>query len=395
MFILLFLLSLSTWSAELKVLSLNLHGLHPMGEERRIRMNEDGTEALVWSNLFYFTADELNRGLERRQQRLARDLSELRADIIFLQEIAGEKGCERYYQQNTGLDLSRRLTGYLHHPGCRGNIGWWTDSNTFSKFKIRTEHSQKIIFAPGDNPYPSGLITEGLSILTSPKVIVLDHQNKMIRINQKNETFFFQFIKFSTQEKKDQWWVAVNIHGGHKVQNFEQAVALRHFLTSYVNNAQDAKSFAGFIIGGDFNAYSVKEEVSLTPFSFDYRWQTPDLLKNDLMRLNFSNYKPSNTIANPEAQQRVNDSVNGLFDWFALNRNSQDQSLKEVLFNSPCIKTHPKFSPFCLWKEKIDHIYVSPGIQVRNHTGIYQQNNWTNLQDTLSDHPGLITNLDI
>jgi hypothetical protein len=148
MFIFLFLISLQVWSAELKVLSLNLHGLHPMGEERRIKVNANGTKELSWSHLHYFSPTEIKRGLEKRQSKLALDIKSLAPDLIFLQEIGGgvidqKKTCSDFIESNTAQDLQKRLKTHKVFTGCRGNTGWWTDSHTFSDFKIETENSQK------------------------------------------------------------------------------------------------------------------------------------------------------------------------------------------------------------------------------------------------------------
>lgn len=371
-----------------------------MGEERRIKVNANGTKELSWSHLHYFSPTEIKRGLEKRQAKLALDIKSLAPDLIFLQEIGGgvidqKKTCSDFIESNTAQDLQKRLKTHKVFTGCRGNTGWWTDSHTFSDFKIETETSQKIVYQAGDNPYPNSLIIEGLATLTSKKIIVLDHRDETIRINKNNESYFFQLTRFSHVDKKDQWWIAINVHGGHKIQHFEQAVATRHYLSQYIRLAPHTEQFSGIIVAGDFNALPIQEEMSMTPWSFDYRWQTQDILTKELMAMNSSSYKPFATLSYNEAKIRVSQTVSSLFDWFARNRSIHDASLKEVLLHSPCVKVQNEFNPFCDWKHKIDHIFVSPTMKIKNHSGIYQQNNWTDLASSLSDHPGLLTHLEI
>lgn len=398
MLIFFLLAGLQVWSAELKVLSLNLHGLHPMGEERRIKVKATGEKELSWSHLHYFTNQEIQRGLERRQKQLAVDIQKIAPDIIFLQEVGGgvidqKKNCQEFLKTNTAKDLGLKLSSYKSFEGCRGNLGWWTDNHTFSDFSIETENSKKTIYKAGDNPYPESLIIEGLGFLVSSKIKVLDQRNENIVINKNGESFFFQILKFTVKDQAKKWWLAVNIHGGHKIQHFEQAVATRHYITDYVKN-NDESNFSGLLIAGDFNSLSSAEEVSTTPWSFYHRWQTREILSQELMTLNGSDYKPFATLPTSEAKNRTQKTVEELFRWFAIKRSAEDGSLNEVT-SAPCSLDFKEFNPMCSWHHKIDHIYHSPGIKIKNYSGLYQQNNWTDLTSTLSDHPGILATLKI
>ena len=371
-----------------------------MGEERRIIQKRSGETELSWSHLHYFNYTELSRGHEKRQKILASHLANAKADIIFLQEIGGgtlqqKKTCNDFLASNTANDLKSRLVGYTGWVGCRGNLGWWTDARTFDNISVYAEKSQQLVMSRGQNPYPFALMMEGMAVLTSRSVEVLDHREETVSINLSHESFFFQLLKFKlTSQKTPGWWIAVNIHGGHKVQNFEQAVAARRFLSQYINSQSDRERFKGFIIAGDFNALLPQIEVSTVPWSFFHAWQTPEALTSDLLRLNSSNYKPFATLSTDQAQRRIKASVQNFFEWFSWARQPMDGSLNEVTLNSTCVQTYPQMNPYCGMKNKIDHIFVSDKTMIKSHSALYQQNNWIDLETTTSDHPGLVVKLE-
>jgi hypothetical protein len=394
-FLILIFLSIGTWAQELNLMTLNLHGYHPMGEERRFETQRE-SKTLLWSHIHLFNQEEILRGLERRQIQLVADLKALKPDILFLQEVGGgkidgRKSCQDFYQWNTAHDLNLRLNDFQFFPGCRGNIGWITNPDTISK-DIITENNN-LVFARGSMPYPQGVMIEGTAILTSAKIIIQDHFIQHLPINRSQESFFFQGIKFSTTKQPNFWWIAINVHGGHKIQNFEQAVTARHFITQYINK-QGKPGFKGLIVAGDFNAHDPNEEVSTVPWDFDNRWQTDSLLNQELTAMNRSGYKPFATLPEHEAQIRSSEAVKKLFDWFALSRQDFDESLTESFDAKKCSKDKFKsLSPFCNWPDKIDHIFLSKSIEVKEVTGLYQQNNWTDLKKTRSDHPSLWTKI--
>src|SRR5687767_410915 len=86
------------------LLTLNLHGYHPMGEAHRSQATVPRTVApfgsadasfakptaeagLTDSHLFYFTREELDRGHRRRLDQLAEDMRNIAADLVLLQEV--------------------------------------------------------------------------------------------------------------------------------------------------------------------------------------------------------------------------------------------------------------------------------------------------------------------
>jgi hypothetical protein len=236
---------------------------------------------------------------------------------------------------------------------------------------------------------------EGTAILTSRKVIVQDQFIQYLPINRHKEIFFFQGIRFTISDRPDHWWLAVNIHGGHKIQNFEQAVTARHFLSEYIAK-HGRTGFSGLIVAGDFNALDANSEVSTTPWDFDRRWQTESLLGKELLDMNRSSYKPFATIPEIDAQIRTQETVKKLFAWFALPRKKYDESLYESFESKKCTgKKFKNLNPFCEWNEKIDHIYLSDSIKVQEVSGLYQQNNWTDLKETRSDHPAIWTKIQL
>ena len=372
-----------------------------MGEERRVLVKANGTKELSWSHLHYFSETEIRRGLSKRQASLASHLRAAHPDLIFLQEVGGaefnlNKTCTDFYRSNTAQDLKFRLPDYQLFAGCRGNIGWWTDQNTFKDFQVITEKSQTQVMNTNSNPYPSGMMVEGLAILASQNIKVLSHLREAIKINNENETFFFHMLKFGLNQNNDgSWWLAVNIHGAHMIQNFEQAVATRRYLSTYLNQQPDKANFKGFIVAGDFNAQLPQTEISTVPWSFFHAWQTKEGISADLLKLNASEYKPWARLNPAVAQNRIRASVDKLFDWFSWPRHERDGSLNEVSLNSPCIPGPTLMNPFCQMKEKIDHIFVSDKISVKNYSALYKQNNWTDLNNTLTDHPGFMANISL
>jgi endonuclease/exonuclease/phosphatase family metal-dependent hydrolase len=388
--------SVSSFSTELKLLTFNLHAHHPMNEERRLKVYPSGGDTLSDSLIFYFRKEEILRGADKRQMALATDLQRLSPDIVFLQEVASELGeldCSSYLQRNNALDLARR-SGHKAYSGCRGNVGWITDEKTFKNFGIQTEKSNKTIFPMGTNPYPRGLVVEGTAILTSSKIRVLKHTAIHVPFASGKGSFFLQWMKFKLKGTEDKWWIAVNLHGGHKVQNFEEAVAARWALSQVINQDPERAQFGGLIVAGDFNAYLPPSEVSTTPWSFFYRWQTQEVLRRELTRLNESGYKDFATLPAREADHRIQSSVQSLFDWFALDRHEWDGSLDEIFTRGKCSFVWKDLNPMCRWS-KIDHIFVSSNIHVLEASGIYSHHNWADLKDTLSDHPAVWARIDL
>src|SRR5690606_7174869 len=101
------------------------------------------------------------------------------------------------------------------------------------------------------------------------------------------------------------------------------------------------------------------------------------------------------TLTEDRARKRIKNSLDKFFDWFSWKRNPLDGSLKEVALNSKCELNYQEMAPFCLIEDKIDHIYVSDSIKIKSHTALYRQNNWTDLENTTSDHPALAVKLEL
>ena len=381
-------------------MTLNLHGYHPMDEQRRVIQVKENPKEVSDSYLFYFTVDEINRGVAKRQHVLAHQLRKLKPDILFLQEVGGgeiqqEKNCDSFYRINAAIDLEKRLSRHRSWVACRGNLGWWTDPSTFNDRKIFTEMSGELIFDRGSNPYPLGMLMEGLAIITGPSIKVHSHYAERIRTSHERESFYFQMLKFSISSMARGWYLGVNIHAGHMIQHFEQAVAVRRFLSEFLARQPDRADFKGFIIAGDFNALLPEREVSSVPWSFDHAWQTKDGLISELLKLNLSDYKPHSRLEQNQARTRSELSVDKLFDWFSWPRHSLDGSLFEVSLNSRCLPDALMKKPFCFQKEKIDHIYVSNKSMIQSFSLLYEHHNWKNLEDTVSDHPGVFTKLKV
>ncbi|RYZ63839.1 MAG: hypothetical protein EOP05_22940, partial [Proteobacteria bacterium] len=153
-------------ASRINVLTLNMHGYHPMGKEERQFESRDGKTRRAESFLTYFPFGEIQDGHEKQLEFLSREFAAMNEPdlphVIFLQEVgaglpSSAKDCQEFYA-NPGADFfgknsALRLASRLESKGvkfqvelaCRGNIGWRTDANTFSKERILSASGQ-IVF---------------------------------------------------------------------------------------------------------------------------------------------------------------------------------------------------------------------------------------------------------
>src|SRR5687768_1367879 len=66
----------------LALMTLNLHGYHPMGEAPRWIEERGKPPQPANSDIFFFAPEEFARGNSRRLQALARDVSRLAPDLV-------------------------------------------------------------------------------------------------------------------------------------------------------------------------------------------------------------------------------------------------------------------------------------------------------------------------
>lgn len=415
---------LQAGSESLSVLTMNLHGYHPTDEETRYQEDRQGNLVKAPSHLHYFSLEELQRGHQKRIRILAEEIERLSPDILFLQEVGGghplkPKDCSHFHSTfaffpwaNTAFQLKESLLSfpslYRLFSACRGNKGWITSGKTFLDSQIVTiKDGKKTVVHPfGANPYPQGVLLEGLAVLVkeSSSLKVLDHLQWNLEINEKGDHFFVQVLSLGLPGG---WILVANIHGGHKITHFEQAVALRERLSRYVQEveftARTAGGLKGFLIAGDFNASL--GEISMIPWESksisgqDQIRKLPDLL----MEFNHDfTYKPwANILDRWESERRIKRAVERFSSWqktYGKGTQKKHLFLKEALevavagklcrpysFSSTCFS---KFS-----KERIDFIWTSEGLVPQNAFIIHSENNWEDLNRTTSDHPGLYAEL--
>jgi endonuclease/exonuclease/phosphatase family metal-dependent hydrolase len=414
----------------LSVLSLNLHGYHPMGERQRWLQNRHGRVRPADSYLHYFSTEELDRGNRRRLDRLAEDLPQLSPDVICLQEVAA--GCpwtardhelfhhpfaKDWFEANSALRLLQRLNDlpefYQVSLACRGNVGWRTDAATFSQERVITFDGDRhdIVFDFDANPYPDGLLVEGFAVLVRQPWTVSEQQTWSVVTNFKGDRVFVQVVVIRQSEPRSAaWFMIVNVHLGHKLVHFEQAVAIRQQLCEYIHSLPDQDTYAGCLITGDFNASlfrphsklvgdlaTIAWEIAIAEeFDFQPQGDAFGHLLSGLWDLNFDqHYKPWATIRDGnEAGRRI---------WEAVERFGQLQcsnhsiSLVEAVETA---RTAHRFQPLsgltsAAWlPNRIDLMFVDQRLHVQHAGIVYPENDWRSTTGT-SDHPGIYATFEL
>src|SRR3989339_604449 len=421
----------------IKTLSLNLHGYHPMGEKERYLEDRAGNLTLTSSSIHYFRPLEIIRGNQNRLNQLSLNLKELSPDIIFLQEVGAgspntrNKTCQDFYKkfsydyafENTSLRLEKKLDElgkkFTNLLACRGNIGWFTGPTQFIDQRIVTKDGN-VIFDFDTNPYPHGILIEGSSIMVSKRLKVLDHQLYNDPYNYLNERFFYQMATISDEDNN--WFLAVNIHAGHKINHFEQSILIKKNILNYLKNHKHPETFTGILIAGDFNARLFRpnskqdiqsdfSEISTVLFEvkkenqFDFLLdniadhQKIQTLQQELIKLNESSYKPwASILDKKEFDQRLNDSLN---EFKLLQKAYLQSPYKNYLMMQSSLETaseqdlcHPNkgLAGACFFNNNIDFIMKTSSFNISNAYVVFAKNDWTSL-DYISDHPGIFSEL--
>ena len=421
----------------IKTLSLNLHGYHPMGEKERYLQDRAGNLTLTSSSIHYFKLLEIIRGNQNRLDQLSINVHELSPDIIFLQEVGAgspnnrNKTCQDFYKkfpydfafENTSLRLEKKLDGlgkkYSSLLACRGNLGWFTGPLQFSEERIVTKDGN-IIFDFDTNPYPHGILIEGSSIMVSHRLKVLDHQIHNDSHNYLGKRFFYQMAAIS--DENNNWFLAVNIHAGHKMDHFEQSILIKKNILNYLTQHHFKGTFKGVLIAGDFNArlfrpnlkeethsdfsevstvlFEVKKENQFD-FLLDYATENQKIqyLRQELIKLNESSYKPwASILDQKEFNRRLDDSLN---EFKLLQKAYQQGAYKNYLIMQSSLETaneqglcrpDENLAGACFFKNNIDFIMKTPLFGISNAYVAFSKNNWTSL-DYISDHPGIFAEL--
>lgn len=406
-------------------MTLNLHGYHPMGEPKRWYEDRKGQITLAPADIYFFTWDELVRGNTRRLDRLAEDISRMGPDIVFLQEVAAgtpdgykdersfaEDIPEDHPRKNTAFRLAARLNrDYMVTTSCRGNWGWITTPTHFHDRRVVCLENSlpRIVFDFGANPYPNSILIEGYAMLYRPAWKLRKSGTWRIKYNDAGDEFVTQYAVFGKNSESDRWFLAVNVHAGHKLAHIEQAMALRRHILRFVANHGGA--FGGTVIAGDFNA-SLYRPACPEEFSepvtavwevrvegqFELDAENPEWHKflREIARWDHrQDYKPwAGANASDVAQQRIDALARRFCEWRReCSAAGFDSILKETLWhaNQSGICRPEPGAPHstCRYPQRIDHIFVDSHFAVKNAFVVYGNASWTNL-DSVSDHPAIM-----
>jgi endonuclease/exonuclease/phosphatase family metal-dependent hydrolase len=425
------LMPLKSQGSDLKILSLNLHGYHPMAESPRLLQGRDLQLRPASPHLHFFRVDELDRGHAHQLRILTEDLSRLQPHVILLQEVGAglpdsAKNCDEFHSddgpdrlgKNSALRLRDRLNeknfGYVAALACRGNVGWQTFADTFRDERMMSHGPSpgpsppRVVFDFGENPYPTGFLVEGTAILVRSPWRILDSRAWHVPIPQTSEEFFFQTARIR-HDGDPRWYLIANLHAGHKVRHFEQAVEVKAAIARLIENHPDRANFGGVIVGGDFNARLYRPsgrfgEVSSIPWEvikrgeFNFGPATPDAvfeeLKNQLWAVNVdAGYKPWASLgASASARSRVNRAVDNFMKlvrsplnrWVRL-RELLDEANQQSACRPPA---EPRLQGACQYPARIDFIFASPQLSVQNAFVLYTENDFQKVSGT-TDHPGV------
>lgn len=425
-----------------RLLTLNLHGFHPMGEAARWWRHPDGRLERAIDHPFFFRQEELERGNRLRLDRLAGHFRHLEPEIVLLQEVAAGSG-EIFFEEpdasdawdaNTALRLTRRCPDYSAALVLRGNRGWITTPETFpSALVARRDDIIEPVFAVGENPWPHGILQEGFAVLVRAPWIIRENRRWELVCNARGDTAVCQAVVIKHSGSASPPLIVVNLHAGHKLAHAEQSLAIRHAIVGLAAELDLPLAETPVIVGGDFNsmlyrpgskheelqplsqsqsasqavdAYLTSHttdpsepatafwEVSV-PGHFDLtRRQDLERLRNELIADSISpSRKPWATVSHPETRTRfpallerwreLEDRYHQLHAEPALNdciRCARDQQLPGVEL------AHVAGAPDLPYR--IDHLLCSPQLSC-THAAMLFTRAWTDSLHEVSDHPAV------
>lgn len=386
--------------ALLSVLTLNLHGYHPMGEAPRWLEDRSGRIERAESKLFHFTREELDRGNRKRLDLLAKDVVALKPDVALLQEVAAgspddpSKTCETFlreppgdaFEKNSAQRLRDRLKGYDLALACRGNLGWWTEPGSFAEKRVlRGKGARKdVVFDFGSNPYPNGILVEGLGVLVRAPWKVVENRSWRIPVPPQGKEAFFQTVLIGREGGAR--GLVVNLHAGWNFEHFEQAVAIREALKPYLDELSRDASFAGVVTGGDFNAglFRWKKPGSrpwTVPWELaaegDYDYRASSAWREDLKR----------ELLEAGADATQVDGALGRYARLQTHAGVQVEALDRAVRSGVCSPVSAVPSS-CQHPARIDLLFADSRFEVVNAFVTHPGNDWFSTEG-VSDHPGL------
>lgn len=406
----------------LTFMTLNLHGYHAMNEKPRFFEDRGGAVTEAASSPFYFTRAELDRGNAARLDALADDLKTRLPDVVALQEVgAGSpdvaRDCATFDNApltdspsaNTARRLATRLSAqdYSVEVACRGNVGWNTDANTFKDRRIVTMNGnvKSVVHEFDSNPYPGGILVEGFGILYRAPLKAVDAATIDVVINANGERTKAQLVALDADGKSV---VVVNVHGGHKVQHFEQAVAIRKAVGDYLAKTPGPHHV---VFLGDFNSRLHRpmnpvflDEPSIVPWEIEvkgeYSYRDADAtssftaLRDKMRALNASSYKSFATLPEGEANARIDAAIGSLKTWLASKPEPLvfTEALSVAEANGACKPPKTGFGA-CETDARIDHVFFAGGLSLVESHALYTNADDHALAGTLSDHPAVVSTL--
>jgi endonuclease/exonuclease/phosphatase family metal-dependent hydrolase len=405
----------------LTFMTLNLHGYHAMNEKPRYFEDRAGAVTEAASSPFYFTRAELDRGNAARLDALANDLTTRLPDVIALQEVgAGSpdvaRDCATFDNApladspsaNTARRLAARLSaqGYSVEVACRGNVGWNTDASTFKDRRIVTlSGSVKTVVHEFDsNPYPGGILVEGFGLLYRAPLKATDATTLDVVINSNGEHTKAQLVALESEGKSI---VVVNVHGGHKVQHFEQAVAIRKAVSDYLVKKPGPHRV---VFLGDFNSRLHRpnnpvflDEPSIVPWEIEVKGEYSyrdasstssfTALRDKMRALNASTYKSFATLPEGEANARIDAAIGKLRSW--IETKPEPLVFTEALSSAAAGACKPPKTGFgaCETDARIDHLFFAGGLSLVESHALYVNADDHLLSGTYSDHPAVSATL--
>lgn len=406
----------------LTFMTLNMHGYHAMNEKPRFFEDRAGAVTEAASSPFYFTRAELDRGNAARLDALADDLKTRLPDVIALQEVgAGSpdvaRDCATFDNApladspsaNTARRLASRLSaqGYSAEVACRGNVGWNTDANTFKDRRVVTisGSAKSVVHEFDSNPYPGGILVEGFGLLYRAPLTAVDATTIDVVINAKNERTKAQLVRLELEGTSI---VVVNVHGGHKVQHFEQAVAVRKAVSEYLVKTPGPHRV---VFLGDFNSRLHRptnpvflDEPSIVPWEIEvkgeYSYRDGDAtssftaLRDKLRALNASSYKSFATLPEGEANTRIDAAIGTMRTWLASKPEPLvfTEALSVAEATGACKPPKTGFGA-CETDARIDHVFFAAGLSLVESHALYTNADDHALAGTLSDHPAVVSTL--
>jgi hypothetical protein len=398
----------SAWSGPtnqmVKIATLNMHGYHPMDMPERFIEDSAGKLRQAISFPFYFEPSELRQGNANRLEKLGATLAGAEPDFVLLQELAfhdlGKPAIknETASVENSDLNplinaLSKGGKAYEGRVASAVKVLHPKPVDPSERIIKMSNGKPEIVYEYGAEPYATGVFSYGLGILVSKDWTIDENLTAQVETNRYGHEAAAQLV---VVRKKDslKWHLLVNFHGGHKLEHFEQAIAIKEFIERFISRHPNKLNYSGAFVAGDMNArkyrptqghgeFSTMPWEVFVPGEFDFREDTRqnrEKMKKLLTDLNRDNeYKPwANVETN--ANQRITDAINRYFLLIKQSESLRSHFLNEIA--DPVLEPHRV-------DERVDLVFSDYRLRRSSSKIIGEKTNYHRL-DHLSDHPLVI-----